>query len=173
MYLEDSRISDSTNIIFLVSVWCLCPPLSAHLSHSITTKMNHVDTLTKFTRHSLHLHHLACQSNIFDLIMKKAVHLLFIIFSFFHHSAHAITCFNCRNVVGQNSCGSFDSSTPTQVRHMKYINSFRQKLSPDVSQLLSLSPLLGACSRGWWGQQWSLLWHEVTLQVDQSRWVTP
>ena len=29
--------------------------------------------------------------------------------------AFGITCYNCRNVEGQNSCGDFDSSTPIQV----------------------------------------------------------
>ena len=62
--------------------------------------------------------------------------------------AFGITCYNCRNVDGINSCGDFDSRTPIQVtpRETDEVCPNSVQFS-DLSSLLTLSALLWA--GGW------------------------
>ena len=62
--------------------------------------------------------------------------------------AFGITCYNCRNVDGINSCGDFDSRTPIQVTP-------RETDDPGLSKLsaifrLVLTPHTVCTTLGWW-----------------------
>ena len=64
--------------------------------------------------------------------------------------AFGITCYNCRNVDGINSCGDFDSRTPIQVRYTKrdwWLVHCHFQTCPHSSHCLHYSGLVGGASQ--------------------------